>query len=293
MESYPVVREISSQKWTRALAKDANLQRLLKELEEQLVKYDIHMSVNDFVFGHENIIYAVSQLSDINERFGKGETILHWTASLQGTFSSSSRWGQTGVLILLLLGADPNVQDVLGRTPLHWAVNHDPLGIDGLDKAINTPSSLDILGNLRQEIASKKTNSENVDEKHTSRMISESLRIVLQLLHFKASPNVVDIYGTTPLCHAVWSKLDVIVDALLPVTDTSHTIEPGFLLSSLDDSKDIRPSHISKWIEGNTRDVEANKRCLRNLLCTAGTGLLHHPEEAEMQVYQVLTLFER
>ena len=142
-------------------------------------------------------------------------------------------------------------------------------------------------------IPSETSVAETEDKKHTSRLISEALRIVCQLLHFKASPNVVDIYGATSLCHAVWSKLDEIVEALRAVTDISLVNAPEFILSTEVKSGDIRPSHISKWIDENTKDVDANRKCLRKLLCTAGTGILHHYEEVQMQIRQVMTVFER
>ena len=293
METYPVIREISRQKWKRSVKKDENIKGILRKLEQELVKQNIPLSAREFVTGHEDVVFAASQLNHINERFSKGETILHWTTSSQGMMSTTSRYGQNGVLILLLLGADPNVQDILGRTPLHWAVNHEPFLIEDLDKDYNTVEALDCFGNLRKVIPSETSVAETEDKKHTSRLISEALRIVCQLLHFKASPNVVDIYGATPLCHAIWSKLDEIVEALRPITDTSLVNVPEFNLCTEEKSGDIRPSHISKWIDENTKDVDANRKCLRKLLCTAGTGILHHYEEVQMQIRQVMTVFER
>ena len=126
METYPVIREVSRQKWKRSVKKDENIKGVLRKLEQELVKQNIPLSAREFVTGHEDVVFAASQLNHINERFSKGETILHWTTSSQGMMSTTSRYGQNGVLILLLLGADPNVQDILGRTPLHWVVSHEP-----------------------------------------------------------------------------------------------------------------------------------------------------------------------
>lgn len=262
MDSYPLLSESLIRKFNgRRWQKDLRNNRYVKNLFDKLVKQTLMKRIpTASITGHEKIITIVAALNDVDTRFGKGETLLHWAARNQPAYGKPT----SKVLVLLLIGADPNIQDVLGRTPLHWAVNHDCSDI-----------------------------ADDKDIRKKDHCQSEAIKVVRQLLSFGASPNIVDKYGATPLCHAIWSKCTDIADILRPLTEERLTNTPRFILANTGCEKSIRCSKVKQWIKDNTSDVKTNIKRLQSLMFCPGTGFLQHQEEVQMQKEQVLAFFRR
>jgi len=117
--------------------------------------------------------YRVSlELKD--EYFGR--TPLHWAAM---------GWHADIVWLLLLRGADPNVQDGIGHTPLHLAVKTKPC-VDVakiLLEAGADPNIQDAYGRTPLHYA----------------VFHDNPRIISLLLRYGADPNIKDNEGKTPL----------------------------------------------------------------------------------------------
>ncbi|XP_045203691.2 protein PF3D7_1417600-like [Mercenaria mercenaria] len=135
--------------------------------------------------------------------------------------------------------------------------------------------------------------AEDSEIQYERRSKSDAIKVVNHLLSFNASPNIVDIYGASPLCHAVWSKNNDIASILHPFTCEHFIRTPEFFLLENENTKSIRCSNVDQWIQEHTSSVNENKDRLQHLLSSPGIGLLHHGEEIEMQKVQVIALFKR
>ncbi|XP_060600279.1 ankyrin repeat domain-containing protein 31-like [Ruditapes philippinarum] len=257
MDTYPLFGSVRTSKWRQELLQNEKVKALFEKLSNEASREGIPLTS---VTGHENVILTCAKLEHIDKRFGKGETLLHWAASYEPAYAIPS----SKVLVLLLLGADPNIRDDLGRTPLHWAINHDCSDI-----------------------------AEDDELHYNRRSQANAVKVVYQLLHYKASPDVVDIYGASPFCHAVWSKCFDIADILRPLTSECFQKPPRFLLAENETMKSIRCSNVEQWIRQNTSNVTENEKRLQRLLSSPGIGLLQHPDEVEQQKEQVISLFKR
>lgn len=257
MDRYPLLTKIKERKWKEELLNNDRVKILFEKLTKEAARENIPLSS---ITGHENVILACADLEHINVKFGKGETILHWAASFEPAYAIPT----TKVLALLLLGADPNIQDDLGRTPLHWTINHDCSDI-------------------------AEDNELHYDR--TSKV--NAINVVHLLLSYNASPNIVDVYGASPFCHAIWAKCFHLADVLRPFTSEHLQRPPDFLLVENENMPNIRCSSVDKWISENASDVKKNEERLQRLLSSPGIGLLQHKDEVEQQKEQVIAFFKR
>jgi len=108
---------------------------------------------------------------------------------------AASRGKYRMVEFLLSKGADPNLQDRYGKTPLHYVTEtlDQSNSQEGDDKLINT---------LRVLLLDKKINVDfqDIENEYTPLMIAagnNNLRAVNALLHSRANPNIRDINGRT------------------------------------------------------------------------------------------------
>ena len=257
MDRYPLFSKVRKRKWKEELLNNEKVKSLFGKFANEASRANIPLTS---ITGHENVILKCVELEHINARFGKGETLLHWVASYETAYGIPT----SKVLVLLLLGADPNIQDNLGRTPLHWAVNHDCSDI---------------------------AEDHELHYDGTSKVIA--IKVVNQLLSYNASPDVVDVYGASPFCHAIWSKYFHIAELLRPFTSKHLQRPPEFMLVETENMKSIRCSSVEKWISENASNVTENEERLQRLLSSPGVGLLLHQDEVKQQKEQVIAFFKR
>lgn len=129
---------------------------------------------------------ALQKSKDPNATDAEGSTALHWAcASYPKT--------KEGLLIierLLAAGAKINASDISGWTPLFWAIK-------------NSEKHKEVRGGTKERHQANKNNAVLED------------RVVHLLLRHNSALNIQDIYGNTPLYHAVMQQDAVLVEALL------------------------------------------------------------------------------
>ena len=146
-------------------------------------KTPLHILAADGVLRPEHIaLFRLAAGIDASHRDEDGLAPIHYAAAHATA---------AGVLGLLLLGIPPNLQDLQGNTPLHYALryNADPLVARELLKVKADPNFPDALGVKPLEIAIRREEG--------------GWDLVSHLLDYGATPNLVDADGRTLLHQAI------------------------------------------------------------------------------------------
>ena len=159
-------------------------------------------------FSLETLNKFLLQGFDINTKLENGRTLLSWAVN------------SPYLITVLREGANPNIPDLDGRTPLFWAVTER-----------RSESVVSTLEEYRAVVDFR----DNIGRTPLSWLASQtqaSLKVAHALLKHGANPHCADNHGRSPLWYAETSKNEELVRVLKMATQEERTSLPATVAST-------------------------------------------------------------